>query len=88
MTQQTQFRLVSIPRWLAVLIGVLALAFGVALVLLSITVALLMLPVIAIAGALYYLLGGRKRAPDTRTDTRVIDAEYRVIERERGRRES
>jgi hypothetical protein len=83
---QTQFRLVPVPRWLAVLIGALALAFGIALVLLSITLALVMLPVIAIVGALYYLFNGRKHAP-VRADARVIDAEYRVIEREGERRD-
>jgi hypothetical protein len=50
MTDRYQLRFVQIPRWLAIGAGVLAVAFAVALFLLSLTVFLVLLPVIAIAG--------------------------------------
>jgi hypothetical protein len=82
-----QVRFVQIPRWLAVVAGVLAVAFAVALFLLSITVFLVLLPVIAIAGALYYLFGGGRKQADIRhpDGVEIIEGEYRVIETERER---
>jgi len=82
-----QVRFVQIPRWLAALAGVLAVAFAVALFLLSITVFLVLLPVIAVAGALYYLFGGRRKQADVRhpDGVEIIEGEYRVIETERKR---
>jgi hypothetical protein len=82
MTQQHQIRFVQIPRWLAIAAGVLAVAFAVALFLLSLTVFLVLLPVIAIAGGFYYLFGRRRRAADVRgaEGVEIIEAEYRVIE--------
>lgn len=85
---QQQIRFVQIPRWLAILAGVLAIAFAIALLLLSITVFLVLLPVIAVAGGLYYLFGGRRRADMRRSgDTEIIEGEYRVVEPERIERE-
>lgn len=86
---QQQIHFVQIPRWLAILAGVLAVAFAIALLLLSITVFLVLLPVIAVAGGLYYLFGGRRRAADVRRSdsVEIIEGEYRVIEPERIERE-
>ena len=82
MTQQYQVRLVQIPRWLAIVAGVLAVAFAVALFLLSLTVFLILLPVIAIASGLYSLFGRRRRVADVRRPdgVEIIESEYRVIE--------
>ena len=88
MTQQYQVRFVQIPRWLAIAAGVLAVAFAVALFLLSLTVFLVLLPVMAIASGLYYLFA-RRRAPDKRhaAGVEIIEGDYRVIEPERIERE-
>jgi len=82
MTQQYQVRFAQIPRWLAIAAGVLAVAFAVALFLLSLTVFLVLLPVIAIASGLYYLFGRRRRPADVRQSEglEIIEGEYRVIE--------
>lgn len=85
---QTQFRIVQIPRWALVLGGLAAAAFAIALFLLSITVFLVLLPVIAIASGLYYLFGGKRMA--NRHDTgrvEIIEGEYRVVEPKRVERE-
>lgn len=87
MTQQYQVRFVQIPRWLAIAAGMLALAFAIALFLLSLTVFLVLLPVIAIASGLYYLFA-RRRAPAKQPDgVEIIEGEYRVIEPERVERD-
>ena len=84
MTQPYQFRVVQIPRWLAIAAGVLAVAFAIALLLLSLTVFLVLLPVLAIASGLYYLFG-RRRATNVRDPERaeIIEGDYRVIEPDR-----
>jgi hypothetical protein len=78
---QYQVRFLPIPRWLALIAGVLAVAFAIALFLLSLTVFLLVLPVLAVAGAIYYFFGV-PRAARARGGERVeiIEGEYRVIE--------
>ena len=72
----------QIPRWLAIAAGVFAVAFAVALFLLSLTVFLVLLPVIAIASGFYYLFGRRRRPADVRQSegVEIIEGEYRVIE--------
>ncbi len=87
----SQIRFVRIPRWAMALAGVAAAAFAIALFLLSITVFLVLLPVIAVAGGLYYLFGGRRPAPRPGGQVEIIEGEYRVIhpdalERDRERR--
>jgi hypothetical protein len=77
---QYQVRFLQIPRWLAAIVGLLAIAFAVALFLLSLTIFLLLLPALVVAGALYYFFGLPRTARKGAADTRVIDAEYRVIE--------
>ena len=79
---QYQVRTFQIPRWLALVVGALAVAFAVALFLLSLTVFLVLLPVLTMAGGLYYLFGAPRGARRTNRDPGydVIDAEYRVIE--------
>lgn len=84
MNQSYQMRFLQIPRWLAVLVGIAAIAFAVALVLLSLTVFLVLLPVIAIASGLYYLFGRRRVAqPRHSGSVEIIEGEYRVVEPER-----
>jgi len=88
MTQQYQVRFLQIPRWLALVAGVLAIAFAVALFLLSLTVFLVLLPVIFVIGGLYYLFGWKRPANVRRTDSaEIIEGEYRVIQPERIERE-
>ena len=79
---QYQVRFLQIPRWVALVVGALAIAFAIALFLLSLTVFLLVLPVLAVAGAIYYLFGPFRgtRRTSASSDHDVIDAEYRVIE--------
>jgi hypothetical protein len=85
---QYQVRFLQVPRWLMVVVGALAIAFAIALFLLSLTVFLLVLPVLAVAGGLYYLFGGRRAARAPRAERRgeIIEGEYRVIESERPER--
>ena len=52
MSDPYQVRFVRIPRWALVLAGLAAAAFAIALFLLSVTVFLVLLPVIAIASGL------------------------------------
>ncbi|HEY7457445.1 MAG TPA: hypothetical protein VH765_01705 [Xanthobacteraceae bacterium] len=80
---QYRVRFLQIPRWLALVVGALAIAFAIALFLLSLTVFLLVLPALAVAGALYYLFGLPRKGRRTRDDVEVIEGEYRVIEPER-----
>jgi hypothetical protein len=77
-----QVRFLEVPRWLAILAGALAVGFAVALFLLSLTVFLLALPVIAVAGVLYYLFGMPRATRATRSQPRgeIIEGEYRVVE--------
>jgi hypothetical protein len=83
MAPQYQVRLMQIPRWLAIVVGLLAIAFAVALFLLSLTVFLLILPVLVVAGALYYLFGLPRAARKGAADVQIIEGEYRVVEPER-----
>jgi uncharacterized protein (DUF58 family) len=88
MTDPYQVRFVRIPRWALVLAGLAAAAFAIALFLLSITVFLVLLPVIAIASGLYYLFGGKraiKRAEPGGVE--IIEGEYRVVEPKRVERD-
>ncbi|HEX5778426.1 MAG TPA: hypothetical protein VFY21_06255 [Xanthobacteraceae bacterium] len=83
-----QMRIVQIPRWALVLAGLAAAAFAIALFLLSVTVFLVLLPVIAIASGLYYLFGGKRVAKHRKPNgVEIIEGEYRVVEPERIERE-
>jgi hypothetical protein len=84
MADPYQMRVLRIPRWALVLAGLAAAAFAIALFLLSVTVFLVLLPVIAIASGLYYLFGG-KRVANRRDpgNVEIIEGEYRVVEPER-----
>lgn len=70
-------RFVEIPRWKLALGGALFLALVIALFILAAGVFLLILPVVAVAGALAYLFGGRRKASDLPDG--VIEAEYREV---------
>jgi hypothetical protein len=81
---QYQVRFLQIPRWLVLVAGALAVAFAIALFLLSLTVFLLVLPLIAVAGGLYYLFAGLRNARAARdSHVEIIEGEYRVVEPER-----
>ena len=88
MSDPYQVRFVRIPRWALVLAGLAAAAFAIALFLLSVTVFLVLLPVIAIASGLYYLFGGKRVAKrHDPNGVEIIEGEYRVVEPERIERE-
>jgi hypothetical protein len=88
MSDPYQMRIVRIPRWAIVLAGLAATAFAIALFLLSLTVFLVLLPVIAVASGLYYLFGRKRVArPGGPDHVEVIEGEYRVVEPERIERE-
>jgi hypothetical protein len=70
-------RFVEIPRWKLALGGALLLALVIALFILAAGVFLLALPVVAVAGAMAYLFGGRRKASDLPDG--VIEAEYREV---------
>jgi hypothetical protein len=70
-------RFIEIPRWKLALGGALLLALVVALFVLAAGIFLLVLPVVAAAGALAYLFGGRRKASDLPDG--VIEAEYREV---------
>jgi hypothetical protein len=89
MAQQYQVRFFQIPRWAAILIGLAAAAFAIALVLLSLTVLLIAVPILAVIGGIYYLfnLPRRGKSAGEPFGPDVIDAEYRVIEQKQIDRE-
>ena len=76
--QEFRIRVVRIPRWQLMLGAGLLFALIVAFFVLAFGVFLLLLPAFLIAGAIFYLFGGRRAPID-----RVIDGEYRVIEQDR-----
>lgn len=85
---QYRFRIVQIPRWQAILIGVLVVGALLALFVLALGVFLLVLPAILLAGAVMYFFGGKAKAnmpPWERNvdDGRVIEAEYVEIDETR-----
>lgn len=85
---QYQFRVVQIPKWQAILIGLLVLGALLALFVVALGAFLLVLPVVLIAGAVMYFFGGRSRAnmpPWERNvdDGRVIEAEYHEVDEKR-----
>jgi hypothetical protein len=89
MAQQYQVRFFQMPRWAAILVGLAAAAFAIALVLLSLTVLLIALPILAAIGGIYYLFGlpRRRRDAGDRSSPEIIDGEYRVIEQKQIDRE-
>jgi len=80
-----EFRIhfIRIPRWQLMLGAGLVLALLTAFFVLALGIFLLLLPIVAVAGALFYLFGGRPPVAGQAPHDRVIDADYRVIERER-----
>jgi hypothetical protein len=82
---QFRIRFIRVPRWQIMLGAGLAFAMMIALFVLAFGIFLLLLPVLAIAGAIFYLFGAR-RPPvgrDGATNDRIIDGEYRVVEQDR-----
>ncbi len=85
---QYQFRVVRIPKWQAILIGVLVLGALLALFVLALGAFLLVLPVVLVAAAWMYFFGPRRKGSmppwqDNVGDGRVIDAEYREVDEQR-----
>jgi hypothetical protein len=70
-------RYVNIPRWKLALGAMLFIGLLIALFILAAGVFLLILPVVAVTGALAYLFGGRTKKSDLPDG--VIEAEYREI---------
>lgn len=75
--QQFYIRSIQLPRWKIVLGGVLFFALLLALMILTLSIFLLVLPVIAVAGVLAYFFGGRFTKPAPPDG--IIEAEYREI---------
>ncbi len=73
-----QFRIVQISGWKIALAAVLLVTLLIALFILAAGIFLLVLPVVAVAGELAYLIVGRNRTPGFSDG--VIETEYRVIE--------
>lgn len=73
-----QFRVVQISGWKVALAAVLLVVLLIALFILAAGIFLLVLPVVAVAGALAYLFGGRTKKPGFSDG--VIETEYREIE--------
>jgi hypothetical protein len=80
-----QVRFIRIPRW-QIMLGVgLVFVLIAAFFLFALGVFLLLLPVLAIAAAVFYLFGGR-RPPvggESAANDRIIDGDYRVVEQDR-----
>ena len=82
-----QVRFVRIRWWQLVLVGGIASAMLVAFFFLALGFFLFLLPAIALAGAVFYLLGGQRPARrESATNDRVIDGDYRVVEPDRPER--
>lgn len=76
-------RVVTVPRW-AIVLGVLAaLLVGFLVLILAAGVALVVIPLALIAAAVAAWFGrGRRVPPQREGDPDIIDAEFRVIDRE------
>lgn len=76
-------RVVTVPRW-AIVLGVLAaLLVGFLVLILAAGVALVVIPLALIAAAVAAWFGrGRRVPPQREGDTDIIDAEFRVIDRD------
>lgn len=76
-------RVVTVPRW-AIVLGVLAaLLVGFLVLILAAGVALVVIPLALIAAAIAAWFGrGRRVPPQREGDTDIIDAEFRVIDRD------
>jgi hypothetical protein len=80
-----QVRFIRIPRWQILLGAGLVFVLIAAFFVFALGVFLLLLPVLAVAAAVFYLFGGRGRpvrGGDAAND-RIIDGDYRVIEQDR-----
>ncbi|HXL69105.1 MAG TPA: hypothetical protein VN930_10105 [Xanthobacteraceae bacterium] len=83
---QVHVRVVRLSGWKVLLAAGAAALLIAAILFLTLTVLLIVVPIALVAGALYYLFGGRR--PAGRAE--VIEGEYRVVqprEIERGRDE-
>ena len=83
--QEFRVRFVRIPRWQIMLGAGLVFTLIVAFFVLALGIFLLLLPALAVLGAIFYLFGGR-RSPVARggaANERIIDGEYRVVEQDR-----
>jgi hypothetical protein len=78
-------RVVTVPRW-AIVLGVLAaLLVGFLVLILAAGVALVVIPLALIAAAVAAWFGRGRRVPPKQPDSDIIDAEYRIIERDEKR---
>lgn len=85
MNEDVRVRVVRLSGWKVLLVVGAAALILAAILFLTLTVLLVVVPIALIAGALFYLFGGRRTAR-----TSVIEGEYRVVEPreiERGRDE-
>jgi hypothetical protein len=78
-------RFVRIPRWQIMLGAGLIFTLIVAFFVLALGIFLLLLPVLAIAAAIFYLFGGRRQpvGRESAANDRIIDGDYRVVEQDR-----
>jgi hypothetical protein len=78
-------RFVRIPRWQIMLGAGLIFTLIVAFFVLALGIFLLLLPVLAIAAAIFYLFGGRRPpvGSESAANDRIIDGDYRVVEQDR-----
>jgi hypothetical protein len=82
--QEFRVRFVRIRRWQLMLGAGLVFALIAAFFVLALGVFLLLLPVLAVAAAVFYLFGGRRPpAGHGAANDRIIDGEYRVIDQDR-----
>jgi hypothetical protein len=82
---QFHIRFVRIPRWQMMLGAGLIFMSIVAFFVLALGIFLLLLPALAVLGAIFYLFGGR-RSPvgsEGAANDRIIDGDYRVVEQDR-----
>jgi hypothetical protein len=83
--QEFRVRFVRIPRWQIMLGAGLIFTLIVAFFVLALGIFLLLLQVLAIAAAVFYLFGGRRPpvGSESAANNRIIDGEYRVVEQDR-----
>ena len=77
-------RVVTIPRWALILGAVAAVLLGILVLTLAAGIALIAVPVALVAGGIAAWIGRGRRVgrADAPRDPDIIDAEFRVIERE------
>lgn len=86
--ERTRFRLRPLPWWKVALIAAVAAAIVIAIAVVAFSLVLILVPLVLLAVLIHRLTASRRRPDMTAPrDTRIIDADYEVIEIDDRRRD-